>query len=349
MRLKNKALLLGALATLAGATPVSAKLHLNPFHHKRNAADIETAAPAPQSMPEANQPSPATPDALSQYDDVGYATAGGGDGVSIAHARLPLQSFVEVTNLDTGRTILAVVRTNEVGVRALVTLSTQALSLLGGDTAAGIPVRVRRVNPPDQEKAALLAGQKAGDRLDTPAMLLAPLKRKLAGAQVTVTATPALRPAPSIAPLPVPKPRAVARPAKPATLPTTPPSAPAATPEPSGRFIVEEAGQPARSAAPSAPRMSAPKWSKPVPVAEAPSAAPAPAPAATSGYYLQIVSLSSAANAEAAARKLGAGASVVQAGQFWRVRMGPFASEAAARAKLGGLSAKGYGGVKITH
>lgn len=301
MRLKNKVLLAGASAALLFTVSAAAKLHLNPFHHKHHAVEDNALPAEPAAGPViASEPAP-VPDTTSQYDEVGYATAGDGDGVSASHARLPAASFVEVTNLDTGRTILAVVRTNTVRGSALVGLSPQALGLLGSDGPTPLPVRVRRVNPPEQEKAALLGGQKAGDRLDTPAMLLGPLKRKLAGMQ-----------------------------GQPAVIAQTP-----VTVVPP--VIV-----------PQMPHRTAPKWSKPVPVKED-TPAPAAQPTVQSSYYLQIVSLSSEANANAAARKLGNGASVVQAGHYWRVRMGPFASAAAARTKLGGLAAKGYGGVKITH
>ncbi|MGN6690639.1 MAG: septal ring lytic transglycosylase RlpA family protein, partial [Sphingopyxis sp.] len=69
-----------------------------------------------------------TPADIPDYDDVGYAswygeelagkpTANGEifnpDGISAAHRTLPLPSYVEVTALDTGRTIL--VRVNDRG------------------------------------------------------------------------------------------------------------------------------------------------------------------------------------------------------------------------------------------
>jgi len=323
MRLKNKALLAGVGAALLFTGSAQAKLHLNPFHHKHKAVEDNALPAEPTTVPALPTEAAPVPDTTSQYDEVGYAAAGEGDGVSASHASLPAPSFVEITNLDTGRTILAVVRTTNAYGSALVGLSPQALSLLGGDNSARIPVRVRRVNPPEQEKAALLGGQKAGDRRDTPAMLLGPLKRKLAGVQGQ---SAAVAQRPIVAPTP-----------KPSVQP------PEVSPS-SGRFVVEEAGQPARSVATTAPHRGAPKWSKPVPIKE-----DAPAQAAQSGYYLQIVSLSSEANATIAARKLGTGASVVQAGKYWRVRMGPFPSKVEARAKLGGLAAKGYGGVKITH
>jgi rare lipoprotein A len=210
------------------------------------------------------------------------------------------------------------------------------------------------VNPPDQEQAALLAGQKAGDRIDTPGLLLTPLRRKLAGVQgqaAVATARPAALPqvyAPSQIPSSsAPAPKAASRSVR-ARVAAAPPPEPATDQSPGDRFIIEDAGHPSRAAIASSPHRTAPKWSKPEPVAE--SAPPSALPSAASpGFYLQVAALSSSANAAALAHRIGQGASVTQAGKFWRVRMGPFSTEALARARLGGLTAKGYGGVKITH
>jgi rare lipoprotein A len=357
MRLKNKALLIGSGLALLSASALDAKFHLNPFHHKhKKSAAEEDAAPLPANEPTAEADTPPsvapTSEAMMQYDEVGYAALGDTDGVSISHPSLPVPCFVEITNLDTGRTILAVVRANASRGRAIASLSPRALALMGAGGRSSFPIRVRRVNPPEQEQAALMSGQRAGDRLDTPEMLLGPLKRKLSATQgrPSVTATPRApvyvppRVAPAVQnPEPMPQPR-YARPA-----PEPEPemqNEPAGAPEPSGRFIVEEGGRAARAAAPVISHKTAPRWSKPVPVTDN---QPEPAPAASTGYYIQVVSLSSEGNAQAAARKLGRAAAVVQAGQYYRVRMGPYATEAQARAQLGGLAAKGYGGVKITH
>src|SRR3546814_5799298 len=104
-----------------------------------------------------------TPIDVADYDEVGYAgrygddlagkpTANGEDfdpaAISAAHKTLPLPSYVEVTALDTGRTIL--VRVNDRGPMAndrLIDLSPAAADQLGlKDGVTG--VRVRRVHPP---------------------------------------------------------------------------------------------------------------------------------------------------------------------------------------------------------
>jgi rare lipoprotein A len=48
-----------------------------------------------------------------------------------------------------------------------------------GMTGPHDPVRVRRVNPPEAERALLRTGQQAAPRMDTPPGLLTALKRKL--------------------------------------------------------------------------------------------------------------------------------------------------------------------------
>ncbi len=360
MLLKNKALLLGTALALLGASTAEAKIHLNPFQHKhkKKAEEAQSPSPEPMDAPGAGPetaPAPPSAEKTSQYDDVGYAVVGEGAGVTAAHASLEVPSFVEITNLDTGRTILAVVRSHAVRGRGLVGLSPQALVLLGAGATGGTPVRVRRVNPPEQEKFALMSGQKAGDRLDTPPMLLAPLKRKLTGIQGQSAAN---APLPEAAPVPDrmarPTPRAAARPARSVGVPVSAPPAAAEPAEavPNGdRFVVEDGGKPSRAAKPALSRQGSSKWTKAgslAPDEMAPPTSSVPA-SPSSAYYLQIVSLSNQSSAAAVARKLGGGASVAAAGQYFRVRMGPYATEALARAKLGGLAAKGFGSVKITH
>lgn len=137
-----------------------------------------------------------TPEDMPYYDEVGYAswygaeragqsTANGeifvASAVSGAHKTLPLPSYVEVTALDSGRTIL--VRINDRGPFAndrLIDLSEGAARQLGIAPQGVAAVRVRRVNPPEQERAALRSGLPATARLDTPESLLKVLRDKLA-------------------------------------------------------------------------------------------------------------------------------------------------------------------------
>lgn len=82
------------------------------------------------------------------------------DGLTAAHRTLPFQSYVEVTALDTGRTI--VVRINDRGPyhgSRLIDLSHRAARQLGLVGHGARLVRVRRVAPSDSDKQALRAGQ----------------------------------------------------------------------------------------------------------------------------------------------------------------------------------------------
>lgn len=87
------------------------------------------------------------------------------DGISAAHRTLPLPSYVEVTALETGRTIL--VRINDRGPfhsNRIIDLSLGAARQLGLTGGGARPVRVRRVDPSDDDKLALRRGQPAALR-----------------------------------------------------------------------------------------------------------------------------------------------------------------------------------------
>ncbi len=139
-----------------------------------------------------------TPSNAMNYDAVGYASVGGPSmGVSAAHHTLPLPSYVEVTSLTTGHTILVrVERRGPMDSTHAIELSPAAAAQLGiGEDGKGA-VRVRRVNPLETERAALRAGASVGERMVTPKPLLAVLQRRLAsdpmashaGASLTQTA-----------------------------------------------------------------------------------------------------------------------------------------------------------------
>jgi rare lipoprotein A len=74
-------------------------------------------------------------------------------------------SYVEVTALDTGRTI--VVRINDRGPfvsNRIIDLSRRSAQLLGIERAGVSRVRVRRVYPSDSDRTALRSGRSASDR-----------------------------------------------------------------------------------------------------------------------------------------------------------------------------------------
>lgn len=138
-----------------------------------------------------------TPQNVARYDEVGYMswygnelagnkTANGErfnpDGISAAHKTLPLPSYVEVTALDTGRTIL--VRVNDRGPfsdNRLIDLSHGAAKQLGVVRQGIAAVRVRLVNPSERERAVLRNGGAAVERARTPDSLLSSLREDLAG------------------------------------------------------------------------------------------------------------------------------------------------------------------------
>ncbi|MEG3180031.1 SPOR domain-containing protein [Sphingomonas sp. LT1P40] len=110
-----------------------------------------------------------------RYDRVGYAGyAGAGAGVFALSGVLPVNSFAEVTALDTGKTMLIQIRGQG---RGLIELSGAAARQLG---VTGNPaVRVRRTSVTPQDSALLSAGQAAPMRADAPQALLVGLRKKL--------------------------------------------------------------------------------------------------------------------------------------------------------------------------
>ena len=278
-----------------------------------------------------------TPADTLNYDAVGYAVpdAEGGGGISGSHRTLPLPCYVEVTSLDSGRTILVrLERRGPMQGDGLVALSPGAIAQLG---LSGIhaPVRVRRVNPPEGERALLRSGQQAPARMDTPPGLLTALKRKL-----------------GILPPADPRPEtlaaALAGQAAPAA--TSLPKPVAVTQAPSAKAIVRNT-TPMPAPRPPVPAQSAPAAKPaPQPVAKPqpqpqPKPEPKPAPAASHGSYLvQVGAFSTRANAEKAAREVGG--SVTPAGKFFRVRIAA-GSQDDAKAALGKAKRAGYADARI--
>lgn len=138
----------------------------------------------------------------ANYDEVGYATtlSGGTPGqLAVSVRGLATGSFVEVTVLATGRTVLL---ENNIMVPLasgrLVGFSpaaAAALGLSGGSDA----VRVRQVNPSAQDQAAVRRNT-APVRMDAPEPLLAGLRRKLGGAPVVPPPAPVPAPGASAPP-----------------------------------------------------------------------------------------------------------------------------------------------------
>lgn len=132
---------------------------------------------------------------IRDYDTLGYATWYGEEhrgsrtangeafdpeAVSAAHRTLPMPCYVEVTALDTGRTIL--VRVNDRGPFVngrLIDLSKGAARQLGISGSGMAAVRVRRVEPPERDRATLRSGRSAAQRPTLPESLLTQLRAKL--------------------------------------------------------------------------------------------------------------------------------------------------------------------------
>jgi rare lipoprotein A len=173
------------------------------------------------------------------YDAVGYAAIdiAGGEAITGSHKTLPLPSYVEVTSLESGKTILVrLERRGPMTNSRLVALSPGALAQLGLTGQGSAPVRVRRVNPPEPERSALRSGQRAPNRMDTPKSLLVVLNRKLnqQGGVVLSGPTPAVVEAPKPAVKPAARPT-------PAPAPAPTPAAPSAPPVAQGASVVQVA------------------------------------------------------------------------------------------------------------
>lgn len=254
------------------------------------------------------------PTDVMNYDEVGYLAADdAGAGVTAAHKTLPLPSYVEVTSLETGRTILArVERRGPMSTKQLVALSPDALAQLGA--GEGAPVRVRRVNPPEVQRAELRAGRTASLRMDTPETLLGVLRRSLPKAG-SASLADGRRP-----------------------------------PVPSG---VQEASQSAAprltpiDPVPSAPTpVSAQSGAGPHPLAPLDEAAPRQSATPAGAFVVQAAAFSSKANADRAAGALGG--FVSQAGRFYRVRTGPYTTRGQAEAALAKVRAAGYSDARVS-
>lgn len=280
--------------------------------------------PAPPTGPAADYPmvlgAPFTVDGVTytpadtlNYDKVGYAVIDPalGQGISIAHRTLPLPSYAEITSLRTGRTILVrVERRGPMSGNAIIALSPGAAEQLGtGDPRT--PIRIRRVNPAEPERALLRSGQPAAQRMDTPMSLVGVLMRRL-----DPSAAP-MPPAPAPAPVAAPPPAAPAPsgPKRPAVMPPVQKPAPATMTE---------------------PRPSS-----------APKAAQAPRPVGGGQVVVQVGAFSSRTAAAAVAARVGG--AVSPAGRLFRVRIGGFATAAEAGAALAKAKAAGYSEARIQH
>lgn len=277
-----------------------------------------------------------TPEDVSSYDEVGYAswygqelagnpTANGErfnpNGISAAHKTLPLPTYVEVTALDTGRTIL--VRVNDRGPFSndrLIDLSFGAAKQLGIDQQGVAGVRVRKVNPNEQERAVLRTGGKINERIPTPDSLLSILRKNLA--KLPRPVGPIRQNAGSVAPR---------SPAggniRPVSVPPGSGSAPASR---DGRFVIEGSGV-------KRPMLTPPRQ----------SVGNNYVGAIPGSYVVQVAAFSSKNRADTLARKIGASVFPDGSRQIWRVRYGPYADQKKAQAGLAQAQQRGYSSARI--
>lgn len=305
-----------SLAVLLSATALSAQTTNGP------AADYPVVIGAPFEV----EGTTFTPLDTLNYDAVGRVQPGSGEGEAItgAHHTLPVPSYVEVTSLESGRTIL--VRLNRRGPMnsaRVIELSPAAMAQLGIASQSDAAVRVRRVNPPEVERAMLRSGGPAPARMDTPMGLVGVLKRKL-DQQEGKAAAPQLAvevPAPAASPAQVAAPPQI----KVASKPPVP--------------------APAASSAPVAAPPQAKVASKPPVPAKPKQAQSRPAPDASGRFVVQVGAFANQANAARVAKALGTEAAA--SGKLWRVRLGPFAGKAEADAALAKARAAGYSDARI--
>lgn len=299
------------------------------------AKDRQDRQPAPLTGPAADFPvvvgepftigqTTWTPTDQLNYDAVGNASTGdaGLAGITGANKTLPLPCYVEVTSLASGKTILVrLERRGPMVNDVLIELSPMAAQQLGIVPGSQSPVRVRRVNPPEQERALLRMGERAPERMETPEGLLKVLRRKLADQ------SPALPP------------------------PSTPPSMPAGAPQPAAAPDASSKAAPAKLPVtkPAAKPPALVKPSEPVkappPKAEARKPEPAAVPASKGNFSVRAGAFSVEANARKAASQLGG--KVTQSGKYWIVTTGPFANRAQAAPALEKVQRAGYKDARI--
>lgn len=232
----NHAPALAALVLLAGCAPEGGQ------------GPAPLPAPPQQNGPAADYPvvlgdaftlegATWTPSDQLNYDAVGYASVAVQDapGVTAAHKTLPLPSYAEVTSLGTGRTILVrIERRGPMTNDTLVELSHEAAAQLGISAGSRVAVRLRRTNPPEQERALLRRGDRVADRMETPEGLLKVLRRKLAE-QLSPLPAPLAPPA-SAKQGPAPK---GPSPSPPSGRPAPTPASPATAPARKGSLVVQ--------------------------------------------------------------------------------------------------------------
>lgn len=282
-----------------------------------------------------------TPADVLNYDEVGYLTLDpGAAGYTGAHHTLPVPSYVEVTSLDTGRTVLVrLERRGPMDSNHLLALSPAAMAQLGANIET--PVRVRRVNPPEQQRAMLRRGEAAPLRMDTPASLLSVLRRRLpesGSASLAVNAAPPqsietveVAASTAVPPMPATGELAAMDNAMDHEVETgATAAATVAAPALATVGVVEDA--------PDAPPAATVEPQRDAALAEAPRPL-------EGGFMVQAAAFANPDNARRAADALGA--TVITSGKYHMVRTGPFATREEAEASLANVRRAGYSDARI--
>lgn len=272
----------------------------------------------PEDLPKGDGPrgtSQAVP-GQERYDEVGYALVApeeGAGAIFATHKRLAAGSFVEVTSLETGRTVAMMVSGAEPSAPdGLIGLTPAAARALGVDGGQPVAVRVRTIEPSQQEQTELHAGRLGSERLDAPKLLLTALRKRLPPiVPAVVSSTPAQT-------------RAPARPF------LAPPGASYPAPGNHGHPL------------PTAPK-TAPARIPPRPAAQVPT--PVPPKTATGRYFVQVAALSNADRARALAGSLNG--IVVPGGGLYRVRIGPYRDTRSAQLARDGVARRGYADARV--
>jgi rare lipoprotein A len=174
-----------------------------------------------------------------RYDSVGYAVVQPLGAAALAVSpNLPVESYAEVTALDSGRTILVRIAETSNVPSAIAAISEGAASQLGVPADRAVAVRIRAVRPSAEDQAALRSAGAAQPRIDSPPALLRALRLQL---------PPQTAPGEPLPPPPPPQPGPIAdvipHPAASAAAPTKPRpvTKPAALKPAQGRYLVQVA------------------------------------------------------------------------------------------------------------
>lgn len=251
------------------------------------------------------------------------------NGLTAAHATLPIPANVRVTNLDNGRSL--VVRVNDRGPfhqGRIIDLSARAADLLGFKNRGTARVRVQVMGPASDSNMAVASAQ--GARPTAPQAVPAPPP---AEATQVVAMEPVANPLAEMMPIANPEPLPPAE--------TRPPAAPLPS---KPKTTINRA---AAIAAAAASLLVSPAEAAPAPTSNA-----QPANAQHGQFFVQVGAFSDNSNAQALYNRVAPlGRAAIVATQsdtpIYRVRLGPIATREEASGVVQDLVAQGHMGAQI--